>query len=355
MIRALPLLLTLLASPVFADRIDQRIKAEMLKDRIPGVALAVMKDGKTAKVQGYGLANVELNVPVTKDTVFEIGSITKQFTATLILRLAEENKLKLDDKVRQHLPDAPASWNGITLRQLMNHTSGITNYNSLPGFEARKKLKAETFLKEIAVYPLMFAPGEAWSYCNSAYNALGYVIERATGQPYWHVLKTEIFDRCGMSASRSRDQNVVITNRASGYEIEKGQLVNRDCDLTDVFAAGAIVSTVVDLMKWDPAKVLSQSSYEEMCKPVRLNSGKTLAYGLGMRLEDYKGHKNIGHGGSTSGFSASYQRFPDDKLTVIVLCNLGKQGVATELARAVADAYFTAEGSRGRSPSQTRN
>ncbi|HKQ38285.1 MAG TPA: serine hydrolase domain-containing protein [Verrucomicrobiae bacterium] len=341
MIRATPLALVLVASSVFADRVDQTIKAEMLKDRIPGVALAVMKDGKAVKVQGYGVANVEWNVPVTKDTIFEIGSITKQFTATLILRLVEDNKLKLDDKVRQHLANAPASWNAITLRQLLNHTSGITNYNSLPGFEVRKKLKADTFLKEIAPYPLMFAPGDAWSYCNSAYNTLGYVIERATGQTYWQVLKTEIFDRCGMIASQSRDQNVVVTNRASGYEIEKGRLVNRDSDLTDVFSAGAIVSTVADLMKWDPAKLLSQSSYEEMCKPVRLNNGRTLAYGLGLRFEDYKGHKNIGHGGSTSGFSASYQRFPNDKLVVIVLCNLGKHGVATDLARAVADLYFT--------------
>jgi hypothetical protein len=122
--------------------------------------------------------------------------------------------------------------------------------------------------------------------------------------------------------------------------LEKGQLVNRDADLTDVFAAGAIVSTVVDMIKWDPAKVLSQASYEEMCKPARLNNGKAVQYGLGLRLEDYKGRKNIGHGGSTSGFSASYQRFPDDKLTIIVLCNLGKRGVATDLAHAVADICF---------------
>ena len=341
MTRALMLILVLLASSVFADRIDQRIKAEMQRDRIPGVALAVMTDGKAVKAQGYGLANVELNVPATKDTVFEIGSITKQFTATLILRLAEENKLRLDDKVRQHLPQAPASWNGVTLRHLLNHTSGITNYNNLPGLETRMKLKADTFLKEIAPYPLMFAPGEAWSYCNSAYNTLGYVIERATGRSYWQVLKANIFAPCGMTVSQSRDQGVVITNRASGYEFEKGQLVNRDADLTDVFAAGAIVSTVVDLMKWDPAKLLSQSSYEEMCNPTRLNNGTTVQYGLGLRVEDYKGHKNIGHGGSTSGFSASYQRFPEDKLTVIVLCNLGKRGVATDLAHAVADLYFT--------------
>jgi CubicO group peptidase (beta-lactamase class C family) len=331
----------LLALPALADRIDQKIKAEMQREKIPGVALAVVKDGKAIKVQGYGVANVELNVPVTRDTVFEIGSITKQFTATLILRLVEENKLRLDDPVRHHLPNAPASWNGVTLRKMLNHTSGITNYNSLPGFEVRKKLKADIFLKEIAPYPLMFPTGEAWSYCNTAYNALGYVIERATSQSYWHVLKTNIFDRCGMVFSQSRDQTVVITNRASGYEFEKGQLVNRDHDLTDVFAAGAIVSTIADMVKWHPARVLSQSSYDEMCKPARLNNGKSVAYGLGMRLENYKGRRNIGHGGSTSGFSASYQTFPDDKLTIIVLCNLGKRGIATDLAHAIADLHFT--------------
>ena len=343
MIRALPLVLVLLASAVFAfaDRIDQKVKTEMQREKIPGLALAVVKDGKTVKAQGYGLSNVELNVPVTKDTVFEIGSVTKQFTATLILRLAEENKLKVDDPVRRHLTNAPASWNGVTLRHLMNHTSGITNYNHLSGFEVRRKLKVDTFLKEIAPYPLMFAPGEAWSYCNTAYNALGHVIERASGQSYWQVLKTDVFDRCRMLASQSREQEGVITNRANGYELEKGRWANRDADLTDVFSAGAIVSTVVDLVKWDPAKVLSQSSYDEMCKPTRLNNGKTVAYGFGLRLEDYKGRKNIGHGGATSGFSASYQRFPDDKLTVIVLCNLGKRGIATDVAHAIADLYFT--------------
>jgi D-alanyl-D-alanine carboxypeptidase len=338
--RALLFLLVVCAPAVWADKVDQRIKTEMQRERIPGLALAVLKDGKTLKAQGYGLANIELNVPATKDTVFEIGSITKQFTATLILQFAEDSKLKLDDKIQRYLPNAPASWSRVTLRHLLNHTSGITNYNNLPGFEVSKKLNVDSFMKQIAPYPLMFPPGQAWSYCNSAYNVLGYIIERVSGRSYWHALKTNIFDRCGMASCQSRDQSVVIPNRASGYEFEKGQWVNRDPDLTDVFAAGAIVSTVVDLAKWDPARLLSQSSYEEICKPARLNNRNTVQYGLGMRLEDYKGRTNIGHGGSTSGFSASYQKFPDDKLTVIVLCNLGKRGIATDVARAVADLYL---------------
>lgn len=335
--RGLLFLLVLLAQPALGDKIDQRIKAEMQREKIPGLALAVVKDGKILKAQGYGLANVELNVPATRETVFEIGSITKQFTATLILQLAQDGKLKLDDKVHQHLPGVPASWHGITLRHLLNHTSGITNYNSLPGFEVTKKLKADSFLKEIGAQPLMFPPGQAWSYCNSAYNVLGYVAERASGKSYWQLLKSRIFDSTGMVSSQSRDQSVIITNRASGYEFENGKLVNRDGDLTDVFAAGAIVSTVVDMIKWDAARL----NYGEMFKPARLNNGTTVQYGLGTRLEDYKDRKNFGHGGSTSGFSASYQKFPDDHLTIIVLCNLGKRGIATDVARSVADLYFS--------------
>lgn len=330
----------LVAHAALGDKVDQRIEAEMKRERIPGLAVAVVKDGKAVKARGYGLANVELNVPATKDTVFEIGSITKQFTATLILQLVEDQKLRLDDAVNRHLGGTPAAWNGVTLRHLLNHTSGITNYNSLSGFEVTKKLNADTFLKQIAPHPLMFPPGQAWSYCNSAYNVLGYVIERVSGKSYWEVLRERVFLPAAMTASQSRDQQIVITNRASGYEIENGRLVNRDPDLTDVFAAGAITSTVVDLIKWDTARLISESSREEMCKAARLNNGTLVQYGLGTRLENYQGRKNIGHGGSTSGFSASYQKFPEEKLTVIVLCNLGKRGVATDVARVVAELYF---------------
>jgi CubicO group peptidase (beta-lactamase class C family) len=323
---------------------DEWLKTEMAKENIPGLSLAVVKDGKPVKVQGYGLANVELNVPVMPETVFEIGSVTKQFTASLILLLAEDGKLTLEDRVQQHLHGLPASWPAITLRHLLTHTSGITNYNSLGGFEVTRRLKANSFIREISKYRLMFKPGEAWSYGNSAFSLLGYVVEKVSGKPYWEVIAERIFRPVGMASSRSRDQGAIITNRASGYEFEGGKVVNRDSDLTDVFSAGAIVSTVPDLMKWVAAleadKVMSRASRDEMWKPVRLNNGSTVAYGLGWRLEDYAGHKQIGHSGSTAGFSASLQRFPDDKLTVIVLCNLGKQGIATKLGRGVADHYF---------------
>ncbi len=329
-----------------ADQVDEHLKEQMQRRRIPGLALAVVRDGRVIKTKGYGLANLELQTPVTPETVFEIGSITKQFTAALVLMLAEEGKLGLDDKLGKHLPGWPAGWEAITVRHLLTHTSGLTNYTGLKGFEASRKLTAGQFLQALSPYPLNFQPGDSWSYCNSAYNLLGYLLEKITGKSYWELLRERIFQPLGMTASQSRDLKTILPRRAAGYEIENGRLVNRDSDLTDVFAAGAITSTVLDLVKWNAAldsdRLLSRSSREQMWTAVRLNSGTNYPYGLGWGLETWRGQKNLGHSGSTSGFSATLQRFPDHKLAVIVLCNLDERGVATALAKDVAGFYIPA-------------
>jgi CubicO group peptidase (beta-lactamase class C family) len=325
---------------VRADEIDDSVKAQMDRRHIPGLALAVVREGKMMRAHGYGWADLELNVAVTTETVFEIGSITKQFTAVAILMLVEEGKLGLDENIRRYLDGLPEAWNNITVRHLLTHTSGLKSYNNLRGFEASKHLNCEQFIKALSEFPLDFPPGESWSYCNSGYNLLGFIIEKASGQSYWQFLDRRIFRPLGMTNSQSRDLRTIIPNRASGYEMEKERWINRDSDLTDVFAAGAIVSTVLDLAKWEAAldsrRLLKRSSFDQMWTPVRLNSGKTYPYGFGWRLDDDRAHKNIGHSGSTSGFSSSLQRFPDDKLTVIVLCNSGEQGVASAVAREVA-------------------
>jgi CubicO group peptidase (beta-lactamase class C family) len=210
-----------------------------------------------------------------------------------------------------------------------------------------RKLDVKGFIQALAPHPLLFEPGAAWSYCNSGYNLLGRVVEQAAGQSYWECLRARIFLPLGMSASQSRDQAVVITNRAAGYEWERGRLVNRDSDLTDVFAAGAIVSTITDLAKWNAAldgdKLLCGASREQMWTPVRLNSGKTYPYGFGWRVDDYRGWRCVSHSGSTAGFSSSAQRYPEDKLVVIVLCNLGTENVATQVGRGVAGLYLGAK------------
>ena len=319
----------------------------MERRHIPGLSVAIVQGGKLLKAQGYGLANIELGVPVTTNTVFEIGSITKQFTAGLILMLAQDGKLAVDDPLSKHLRDLPASWSGITLRHLLTHTSGLRNYTGLDGFEIRARLDCHSFIRTLQSHPLDSKPGESFGYCNSGYNLLGYVIEQAAGTSYWDFLRSRVLNPLQMTTTQSRDLQVIITNRADGYELKKGMLVNRDSDLTDVFAAGAMVSTVLDLVKWNAAldleKLLSRESQDAMWTEVKLNSGTNYPYGLGWRLDPHNGRPNIGHSGSTSGFSASLQRFPQDKLAVIVLCNLGEQGLATKVARGVADIYLKTE------------
>ena len=328
------------------DGVDDLVRNEMRRHPIPGLALEVVKNGKPAKIAGYGAANLEWHTPVTPETGFEIGSVTKQFTAAGILLLAQEGKLSVDDKISRHLKDTTASWGNITLRHLLTHTSGLKNYTGLDGFEMTRHLTQAQFISRMGREPLDFKPGEKWSYCNSGFNLLGYVIENVSGQGYWQFMHERIFGPLGMDSTTNRDARTIIALRASGYETNRaGQFINRDSDLTDVFSAGAIVSTVGDLAKWNAAldarKLLSAATEQEMWTPVRLNDSSTHAYGFGWFLELLQGHQNIGHSGSTSGFSASLQRFPKDGLVVIVLTNSDETGVATKLAKEIALMYLT--------------
>jgi D-alanyl-D-alanine carboxypeptidase len=343
MIRAIIILVLCFGgSAAWADKVDDFVKAQMSERRIPGLALAIVRDGKVTKHEAYGLANLELKVPVRKETVFEIGSVTKQFTAALVLLLVEEGRLSLDDRISKFFDGAPETWRDITVRHLLTHTSGLKNYNSLRGFEVSKKLDARKFVAALGVEPLESKPGETFKYCNSGYNLAGYIIEKVTGKSYWEVLRARILDPLEMRVTTSRDLEPILDNRADGYELKAGKWINRDSDLTDVFAAGAIASTVGDLLKWSAAmdgRLLSQSSREAMWKATTLAGGKTYPYGFGWRLDDHKGRRAIGHSGSTSGFTAGHLRLPDEKLTIIVLCNLGEQGTAMQVAKGIADLF----------------
>jgi CubicO group peptidase (beta-lactamase class C family) len=334
-----------LALNCFADQVDDLVKGEMAKHQIPGLALEVVQHGKEVKTAAYGFANLEWNVPATPETIFEIGSVTKQFTAACILLLVEEGKLSLDDKIIKYLKNTPASWSDITVRQLLAHTSGIKNYTGLDGFELSKHLTQEQFIAKIGEVPLVFPPGEKFSYCNTGYNLLGFIIENVSGEKYLDFLSEKILRPLSMSSTTNREPSRILKLRAAGYEQSKTNgLVNRDVDYTDLFSAGEIVSTLGDLMKWDAAldseKILKNSSKEQMWASSPLNDGKLTGYGFGWFLNPLNGHKNIGHSGSTSGFSASNQRFPDDGLTIVVLCNSGEDGIATQIAKAVAGIYL---------------
>ncbi len=335
--------LSLLADATHADKADDFLRDEMARHRIPGAALAVIKDGKNIKTAAYGLANLELSVPVKPDTVFEIGSVTKQFTAACVLLLQQDGKLSVDDKVAKHLPEIPAAWTNVTIRHLLTHTSGIKSYTGLDGFALTKHLKQKQFIEAIGTQPLEFQPGELWKYSNSGFNLLGFIVENVSGTNYWQFLRERLLQPLAMAHTTDRNPGAVITNRADGYEQSDRHHVNRDYDLTDVFSAGAIVSTVGDLARWSGAldgdNPLSAKSKVEMWTPQRLNSRKPTKYGFGWFIDEVEGHRNIGHGGSASGFSASLQRFPDDRLTVILLTNTDEQ-VATTLARKLATFCF---------------
>ena len=339
-------LVTLLLVPQIAraDQVDKYLKSQIQEHRIPGLTLKVIRNGKMIKTAAYGLANIELNVPTKRETVFEIGSITKQFTAAGILLLAQEGKLSVDDKISMHLKGTPEAWANVTIRHLLTHTSGIKSYTGLNGYQLWRHLTQEQFIQSIGKEPMDFKPGDSWNYCNTGFNLLGYIIENVSGKNYWDFMRQRIFQPLGMTATTNRLPSLMIPNRAAGYEQTNHVWMNRDSDLTEVFSAGAIASTVGDLAKWDAAldgdRLLNAASKEQMWTPVKLNDGKARKYGFGWNVDAVEGHKNIGHGGSTSGFSASNQRFPDDRLAVIILTNTDEE-IATTLAKKVATFFFT--------------
>ena len=325
------------------DSVDDYIQQQMAQRRIPGVALTVIQAGHRVKTGVYGFADLEHRVPVSEETVFEIGSVTKQLTAAGILLLQQEGKLSVDDKISKHLADSPASWTDVTVWHLLTHTSGIKSYTGLPGFELTKHLTQQQFLDAFRDRTLNFAPGESWNYSNTGYSLLGYIIENASGRTYWDFMHAKIFGPLKMNATTNREPAVIISHRAHGYERTNGVWINRDYDLTDVFAAGAVVSTIGDLAKWNAAldrdDLLHVDTKVAMWTPATVAQGRLTKYGLGWNIDEVDGRKNIGHGGSTSGFSASLQRYPEEQLAVIVLTNTDEQ-IATTLARKLATFYF---------------
>lgn len=340
---ALVLAVALGLPDAWADDADDWLRQEMLARRIPGIALKIIHHGSETKTACYGLANLELKAPVATNTVFEIGSVTKQFTAACILILQQQGKLSIEDPVHRHLHGTPPAWTNITIRQLLSHTSGIRSYTGLEGFEWRQHLTQAQFIRAIGRFNLEFAPGESWKYSNTGYNLLGYIVENVSGTNYWEFMRRHLLEPSAMHATTDRNPTMIIPNRAAGYEQTNHLHINRDPDLTDVYAAGALTSTIGDLAKWcftlDTTNLLTAESKALMWTPQCLNNGKPTGYGLGWFVETNGNRTIIGHGGATSGFSASIQRFHEDDLTVILLTNTDEM-VATKLARRVGLIYL---------------
>ena len=323
-------------------RVDEFIKTEQRIQRIPGISLAVIKNGEIVLVRGYGLANVEHQVAVKLETIFQSGSVGKQFTATAIMMLVEDGKISLEDKINKYFADAPAAWQNITVRHLLTHTAGTTDYPR--DFDFRRDYTEDELLKRAQAIPLAFQPGEKWSYSNLGYVVLGILIHKVSGKFYGDYLQERIFKPLGMTTARIISEEDIVPNRSAGYMLVKGELKNQQwvAPSLNTTADGALYLTVYDMAKWDIAlyseKLLKKSSLEQMWTPVKLNDGKTEGYGFGWGLTEVRGHRLIEHGGSWQGFKSHIARYVGDNLTVVVFANLAQANPA-RIAHGVATIY----------------
>jgi D-alanyl-D-alanine carboxypeptidase len=337
-------LLFFLATAASADAVDTYLRGEMANQRVPGLAVAVLRDGKPVSVRTLGVANIELNVPVTRDTVFKVGSVSKQFIATGIMLLVRDGKIRLDDPLAKYFDDAPEAWKPITLRQLLSHTSGLVRES--PGFDGLKVQSDAEVIRKAYDVPLQSAPGEKWAYCNLGYFILAETIHRVSGQPWPQFMTERVFKPLGMTATRTTDTVDIVPHRANGYLYRDNEQHNVG-PLLALRPSGAFLSTITDLMKWEAALhagvVLSKEEQAQMLTPVKLTDGSATHYGFGWMLDEVRGHHRVHHGGALPGFRAEFSRY-DDSLGVIVLVN-ADSARTDAIALEVANHYI-----RGLSP-----
>ena len=331
-------------------KVDAFVHEKMASLHIPGLSLAVLRDGKIILAKGYGKANLELETPANEKTAFAIFSITKTFTAVATLMLVEEGKVSLDDSISKHLPDLPAPWQRVTIRHVLNHTSGLPNWrdHSSKLRDVRSEHTKAEVLNLVAGLPLVFPSGVRWDYVETGFFLLGMLIEKVSGQTYEQFLRERIFAPLGMRDTRLDSYTDIIPNRADGYVWQSGAFRNAIWyHPTLTFSTAGLVSTVLDLAKWDAAlyteKLLKKSTLEQMWTNAKLNNGQIVTEtGLGFGLTPFRGRRRVGHVGGAEGFASAMSRFIDDKVTVIVLSNAGQKGFAiSDVANEIAAFYFS--------------
>ncbi len=323
------LFLMSLAPPTLAQDLTSQFD-ELLGDRYvsdgPGAAVLVVKQGQVIYRKGFGMANLELEVPMTPEHVFEIGSITKQFTSIAILMLLEQGKLNLKDEITKYLPAYPTHGKSITIHHLLNHTSGIKSYTSLNLMDfARKDLSPIEVIDLFKDEPMDFDPGTQWSYNNSGYILLGYIIEHVSSTSYEDFIEENIFKPAGMDHSRYGHKGELIKMRASGYQNSDGFENASYLSMTLPYAAGSLMSTVDDLYKWQQAllsqKFISNETLEKAYKNYPLDNGKLTNYGYGFRRSNINGTATIEHGGGIFGYTTYQIYVPSEDVHVAILTN----------------------------------
>lgn len=331
--------------------IDQYIKNQLNTYFIPGLSVAVVQDGIPILMQGYGWANLELSVPATEHSVYEIASVGKTFTATAIMMLVEANKMRLDDRIVDYLDTPPSAWQPVTIKHILCHQSGIHDYTTVPEYwkATRLDISRKEIIALVKELPLKFMPGECWSYDNTGYYLLGFILEKISSKPYAVLLQEMIFQPLEMNSTIMNEPAKIIKNRAAGYRLEDKTLYNKEYySPSGTFSAGGWLSSVADLVKWEAAlyggKLLKHSILEQMWtsyESVRKNEvAHGFTQGLGWHIASYPHRKVVTHNGGIKGFSTNMTRFIDDGISVILLSNL--EGIARPdvISKGIADHFI---------------
>lgn len=341
-------LLILLGCQSRLRRVDQLFEIYR-QPNAPGAAMMIIKDGSAILKRCYGLANIELGVPVTSNTNFRLASMTKQFTAMCILMLIETHQLDLEQRLTDIFPDFPAYGNKITVRHLLTHTSGLIDYEDLiPDSATVQVLDRDVLRMMMAQEATYFEPGTQYRYSNSGYAVLAMIVEKITGQSFATFLKHHIFDPLSMTGTVAFENGIsAVAHRAYGYAYENGRFILRDQSLTSaVLGDGGIYSSIEDLYKWDQAlytdRLVDPQTLAMAFTPAVLADGTQLDYGFGWRIDKYRGFARMHHTGQTCGFTTIIQRYPEQRFSIIILTNR-HEPMLMELANAVANLYLSRE------------
>lgn len=351
------------------DRVDAAAAIALREIHAAGLSIAVVRHGQLVLAKGFGYADLSERVPVSADTVFRLASITKEFTAAALLHLQEEGELSLDDRIGDYLPNYPAAGQRITIRDLLSHTSGLSDVAVIPIFEeGGVGYTRERIIDLVASQPLDFEPGTGHSYSNVGFIIAGMVIEEATGTTYGDYVTDEILEPLGLEQTRfCPDEQPADARWAHGYDPQHGNWsralrLGRAPALVDpapinmelVSSAGGLCSTVTDLARWPGMlrSFLHPAAYREMSRPTVLADGTTVPYGLGIQIREFGSHPAVSHGGVVAGFVSIVADFPEDDVTVAILVNtrLLNLGLGVQLADRVLGAVFDEPGSRWRDP-----
>ncbi len=318
------------------SKIDALAEATLAGGSVAAVSIGVKRGDDLLLAKGYGLADIENDVPATAETVYRIGSITKQFTSASVMQLVEAGEIGLDDPMTKYLPDYPMQGHEVTIRHLLTHTSGIKSYTGLAEWRPTMKLDLtdEELIDFIRDEPFDFAPGERFLYNNSGFYLLGMIIGEASGETYREYLNAHLFGPLDLQGSSYCDERPIIRGRAEGYQSVDGELLNDDyLSMNQPGAAGALCSTVPDLLSWTSALrtggVVSAASYQQMTTPGTLNNGSATGYAFGLGIGELQGHPSVSHGGGINGFSTQLAHYPEEDLDIVVLSNTPGAHVGT--------------------------